>query len=219
MGDIYFYKMTTDCGAAPCVDNRTLSLAICKPSIRRTAQESDIVFGFGCQALGEKLIYVARIAQGVRDGRYYDDGSAYEGRLDCIYGWQGDELLFRQGSKVHSQESRDHDVGPAGDHERNANVLVADEFVYFGKAGTDDYKRTYPRLKQSIERMTQGHRIHHAPELASELYALYQNCIATYGIQKILGRPHHSLEVRPLCHETEGEEECLPAPGGIKQSC
>lgn len=209
MESIYFYKMTSDSGAAPCVDKGILSLAICKPSIRRTAQAGDIILGFGSQALGEKLIYAAKIAKVVSGGHYYDDGSAFEGRLDCIYSWRGNELVFRKGAKVHSQENRNHDVGPAGDHQRNANVLIADEFVYFGRTGTDDYQKNYPHIKQAIAHLTQGHRINHAPALATELSGLYDDVVKRYGGQKVLGRPHHPLENCPPCHETEGDVECV----------
>jgi Nucleotide modification associated domain 2 len=67
MGTVYFYKMTSDSGMAPCVDQGVLSLAICKPSIRRRAQEGDIIFGFGGKALGETLIYAAKIGKVVPD--------------------------------------------------------------------------------------------------------------------------------------------------------
>ncbi len=209
MGSIYFYKMTSDSGAAPCVDNGTLSLAICKPSIRRTAQDGDIIFGFGGQALGEKLIYAARVAKVIADGHYYDSGSAFEGRVDCIYRWTGTELVFRDGSKVHGPENLNHDVGPVGDHGRNANVLIADEFVYFGKAGTDDYKAEYPHIRQAIEHLSQGHRINHPPALADELSALYADLIERHGDEKVLGDPHRPLENCPPCHETEGDIECV----------
>ena len=35
---IYVYKMTADTGGAPCVYQGILSLAICKPKIRRKAE-------------------------------------------------------------------------------------------------------------------------------------------------------------------------------------
>ena len=35
----YLYKMTVDDGGAPCVQDRMLTLAICKPTIRRVAPE------------------------------------------------------------------------------------------------------------------------------------------------------------------------------------
>ena len=205
--EIYYYKMKNDSGAAPCVNNGILSLAICKPSIRRKAQAGDIIFGFGSQALDEKLIYAARLAKVITAGHYYDQGSAHEGRLDCIYRWKGNELVFRRGAKVHSQENRDHDVGPAGDHQRNANVLIAEEFVYFGKAGTDDYKSTSPHLKNAVEQLTQGHRINHQPQLANELSGLYHDLIQQHSGKNVLGRPHHPLKNGRPCHETEGEVE------------
>jgi len=38
MPKIYFYKLTCDDGGAPCVQDGLLSLAICKPMIRSTAE-------------------------------------------------------------------------------------------------------------------------------------------------------------------------------------
>jgi hypothetical protein len=48
---IYFYKLTEDNGGAPCVTSDLLSLAICKPMIRKTAKEGDLIFGFGANSL------------------------------------------------------------------------------------------------------------------------------------------------------------------------
>ncbi|MCB1128636.1 MAG: hypothetical protein KDM81_19225, partial [Verrucomicrobiae bacterium] len=69
--DIYVYRMTADNGGAPCVYRRLLSLAICKPMIRRTAEVGSLVFGFGGKRLGERLIYVARITEKPEVGAYY----------------------------------------------------------------------------------------------------------------------------------------------------
>ncbi|MFM8479413.1 MAG: hypothetical protein ACKOEO_26795 [Planctomycetaceae bacterium] len=44
---VYVYKIVVDNGGAPCVHDRLLSLAICKPAIRRTAQAGDLIFAFG----------------------------------------------------------------------------------------------------------------------------------------------------------------------------
>ena len=51
MHNIYFYKLTADNGGAPCVRYGLLSLAICKPMIRKTAKEGDLVFGFAANSL------------------------------------------------------------------------------------------------------------------------------------------------------------------------
>jgi Nucleotide modification associated domain 2 len=45
MNNTYFYKLTADNGGAPCVRYGLLSLAICKPMIRKTAKEGDLIFG------------------------------------------------------------------------------------------------------------------------------------------------------------------------------
>jgi len=42
---IFLYRMMTDAGCAPNIDGGVCTLAICKPSIRRTANVGDIVIG------------------------------------------------------------------------------------------------------------------------------------------------------------------------------
>ena len=42
--DIYVYKIVADIGGAPCVWNNLLSLAICKPMIRKTAAQGFVSF-------------------------------------------------------------------------------------------------------------------------------------------------------------------------------
>ena len=53
---IYVYKMVADNGGAPCVWRGLLSLAICKPEIRKGAQNGDLIFGFGGSHYNEKLV-------------------------------------------------------------------------------------------------------------------------------------------------------------------
>lgn len=79
MTRIYFYKLTTDNGGAPCVEGALLSLAICKPMIRSTAGVGDLIFGFAANALHEdnRLIYAARVTRTLRNGEYYKS-SRYE---------------------------------------------------------------------------------------------------------------------------------------------
>ena len=81
---IYFYKLTT--GGAPCVQNGLLSLAICKPIIRSTAEKNDIIFGFAANSLhaDNRLIYLARVTEKLCHGCYYND-TRYAQRRDCVY--------------------------------------------------------------------------------------------------------------------------------------
>jgi hypothetical protein len=50
--DIYVYKMVVDNGGAPCVTRKLLSLAICKPKIRKSAERGSLIFGFGGKQYG-----------------------------------------------------------------------------------------------------------------------------------------------------------------------
>jgi Nucleotide modification associated domain 2 len=62
--DIYLYKMTHDNGGAPCVSHGMLSLAICKPVIRRTATpDNDFILGFAGNGLppAGRLVYAMRV--------------------------------------------------------------------------------------------------------------------------------------------------------------
>lgn len=70
MTKIYFYKLIVDDGGARCVENGLLSLAICKPMIRRTAKNGDVVIGFAANSLhaDNRLIYVARVNEKLENG-------------------------------------------------------------------------------------------------------------------------------------------------------
>src|SRR5437763_13725590 len=83
---LYFYKLTTDDGGAPCVQGHLLSLAICKPMIRSTAAVGDLIFGFAANSLrrDNSLLYIARITEKVQDGRYYLN-RRFALRGDCVY--------------------------------------------------------------------------------------------------------------------------------------
>jgi len=72
---IYVYKLTADNGGAPCVQDNLLSLAICKPMIRKKAKEGALIFGFGAKNYSERLIYNAHVLLS-DDFRYFGgDGS------------------------------------------------------------------------------------------------------------------------------------------------
>ena len=92
---VYFYRMTVDAGAAPCVRNGLWSLALCKPAIRASARAGDIIIGFAGDGIGKDngIVHVARVAKHLPDGRYYDPKSRSARRPDSIYrrsdaGWK-----------------------------------------------------------------------------------------------------------------------------------
>lgn len=174
MARIYFYKLTSDDGGAPCVRDGLLSLAICKPMIRGTAAVNDLIFGFAANSLhrDNRLLYVAQVTEKIRDGRYYMD-RRFTARGDCIYERRGDRFVWRKDALHHGADDLVHDLGEPPDYPK-ANVLLSKEFRYFGREGTADYKTRYPAIKEAVEDLGRGHRVRHDEPLAIALVALKQ---------------------------------------------
>lgn len=172
MVKIYYYKLTTDDGGAPCVLDGLLSLAICKPMIRSTAKKEDLVFGFAANSLhaDNRLLYIARVTDKAIKGNYYTSGE-YNHREDCIYERHGDRFRWRQGVLHHGPRHLVHDLGEHPVYDR-ANVLLSDDFRYFGANGSDEYKSQFSLIKDAIEDLGRGHRVYHDEPLRIALLAL-----------------------------------------------
>lgn len=169
----FFYKLVVDDGGAPCVSGGWLSLAICKPMIRSSAEEGDLVFGFAANSLHKdnRLIYIAKVTKKLRGEIYYRE-AAYARRGDCIYRWDSQDYSVRAGAKFHgSSNDLQHDLGKSPDFQR-ANVLLSDDFRYFGGGLSEHYKERFPNLAKAVEKLGRGHRVHHESELVSELEKL-----------------------------------------------
>ena len=173
MSKIYFYKLTVDDGGAPCVEKGLLSLAICKPMLRSTADQDNIIIGFAANSLhsDNRLIYVARVNKKLLNGDYYRPGK-YSRRADCIYESRGHHFGPRPGALYHGG-SGDllHDLGPHPHYPR-ANTLLSREFCYFGKSGSDAYKKKFPTVAKAVRDLGRGHRVHHDAKLLAELEKL-----------------------------------------------
>jgi len=169
MPRIYFYKLTGDDGGAPCMHDGLLSLAICKPVIRRTAQQGDVIIGFAANSLNKDnhLIYIARVTTKLCNGDYYKD-ALYCQRGDCIYTFQGDCFVWKPGALHHGPGDLPHDIGLHPDYAR-ANILLSTDFRYFGGAGSDEYKYRYPLVCEAVSCLGRGHRVEHTAHLRDEL--------------------------------------------------
>ena len=168
--------MTTDNGGAPCSYRSVLTLAICKPKIRSTAEENDWIVGFGGKDLNERLIYVAQVNQKLKDGEYYKNDKYFK-RPDCIYRWDpgGQKYYWLNGKKYHpSGANLNHDLDNG-----KALVLLSQYYSYFGNLGTSQYKAKYPEIKKHIETLKQGHRINHSETLFDQLCMLIEESIAS----------------------------------------
>ncbi len=201
----YLYKLTSDRGGAPCAPapqlgkDPLLTLSICKPAVRRTAQPGDRILGITSRALQTSdgyplgaVIYAAHVTGTVDPHEYYAEQSAFRQRPDCIYAFhQANGRLRHSGrTRLHSDpryEPRDIGIYP---FYRNARTLLSTDFRYFGANAPMIPARLY-RLRQIAEELGQGHRVFadHAEE-AAELDTLFR-----------------LLWKRPTLHTPDGVEE------------
>ncbi len=189
---IYVYKIIEDSGGAPCVTRALLTLALCKPSIRRSAAVGDWIFAFGSnnEEPANRLVYIASVTQKITDGQYYEL-ARFTNRGDCIYQRLRDGKFVRRSDAMFHNDSdlRDYDVGESPDY-RNAISLVSSDFRYFGDNSNDDWKIKAPALTRIVEQMCQGHRISHSPQVRRELTELKERSWRT--TQRVQGRPIHA---------------------------
>lgn len=147
---LYIYRITSDTGLAPCVDNGLLSLACCKGgqirndkaihaglryrigSMRDGADyKTDDIYLLGTHK--SRFLYIARITNIVTMYEYFSRMS--KNRTDSIYSLADGKLvrnhhLWNEG--VHVDEKQNiRDI--AGEY-----VLLSDDFIYLGKDAVFD---------------------------------------------------------------------------------
>ncbi len=188
----YLYKLTSDRGGAPCAPEPApgapplLTLAICKPAIRRTAQAGDRLFGVTSKALQKEgypaasMIYAAEVAEAVDARDYYAAASSHRGRPDCIYLYdEPADTLTHTGATLHADPY--HGPKDVGRHPlyRNGRVLLCTDFRYFGTAAVPVPLR-FEALRHLAETTGEGHRVIDAkssPALQREADLLFRTLL------------------------------------------
>lgn len=140
---VFSYVVTEDSGFAPNPFHGFLTLACCKPVIRRTAAIGDIVVGLSSRC--ERVVYAMQVAEIMGYEEYWADprfrvrrprlGSpqAVDRRGDNIY-----EPLpgrFRQLHSFHSHRDGSEDAGLKQTDLGGQHVLVGERFTYWGQSG------------------------------------------------------------------------------------
>ncbi len=149
---LFSYKMTHDSGFAPNPFHGVLTLATCKPGIRRTKKPGDWVAGFSSKTLRnlarkeevnidqDALLWLGRVTEVVPLNRYFHDrrfrlkrprGPADPG--DNIYRPltpqpAGPDEYEQLRNSSHGPREAEHDVG-------GKNALIFEEFFYLGRQG------------------------------------------------------------------------------------
>jgi len=167
MGDtqrIYVYKLRTENGSAPAVFRSQLSLAICKPKIRATADVGDWIIGVAGKDLrpGAPLIYVAQVTDVIENGLYYLT-KRYLRRPDNIYKWRNARLKLMPPPQVHDESDESRDIGTAPLY-KGARVLLSQRYRYFGRSASDWYAGVSPVAHQLAQAVGRGHRVNHPDE-------------------------------------------------------
>jgi hypothetical protein len=196
MPKYFVYKLTTDNGGAPCVTDDLLTLAICKPSIRSAAAPQDWVFGFGSNALENKLIYVAQITDKLKDGIYYEPGR-YSRRADCMYEKDQTGHFNPKKDNQHPFHGSDaHTLRDLGKYPRypRAQVLLSTNFRYLGKKGFPAMSADLLAFARSLR---QGHRsnFESQPNVTRMLRNIQKDLWQAYSSMKVGTRTHtdHTL--------------------------
>jgi hypothetical protein len=159
---LYVYKLTTDNGGAPAVFRNKLSLAICRPKIRATAEVGDWIVGVAGQGLlpNAPLVYIMQVTEVSEDGTYYAQKST-KSRPDAVYKWKRNKLAWRPGAAFHGPEDAIRDVG-IGPQYKGARVLLSTRYRYFGKAASTSYSVVAPLAHKMAQSIGRAHRVNHS---------------------------------------------------------
>ncbi len=184
----YLYKLSYNDGRAPCAPEPEagcellLTLALCKPAVRRTAVAGDRILGVTSQSLAQTkgyplhaVIYAAVVAGSMDASEYYAERSPYRARPDCLYVFDEGDGSFapRDGTTVRdSPVMFRRDLGQVGSY-RNARILVSRDFRYFSPEPVPIPDR-FREIHALIEPLHQGHRVNHPESRERELDALFR---------------------------------------------
>ena len=175
---IYSYLLVTDNGSAPCIQQNILSLAICKPRIRKVANIGDYIIAFASKSMKisqkPKIIYIAKISNKLKLNKYYTE---FKNRKDCIY----DNNLILIKNNYHNNCNIKKDIN-------GRYVLLSNEFIYFGKNFID-----VPQQIKNIVPKYQGHMSKKNIKYTKEFISIFNKCKKKYGLG-IKGQHIHSIK-------------------------
>lgn len=142
MTRIYRYIQTHDSGIAPCPDGGQITLATCKPVIRRVARPGDWVLGFRPGSLERGLVlWAGRVQSKLSHGDYQ---RLHARRSDAVYRQGQDGRYQRLDPDYHpTQSEMDRDVRePVLLFDKSTSVylcgrpeLLPDHLVHLAGAG------------------------------------------------------------------------------------
>lgn len=140
---VFSYVVVHDTGFSPNPFHGLLTLACCKPQIRKTAKVGDIIVGLSRRS--EHVVYATQVAEVTSFDEYWTD-PRYHARRPVMTSPQvvyraGDNIYepvaggYRQLPSFHSNADGSEDAG-LKQRDLSANrVLIGDRFTYWGRSG------------------------------------------------------------------------------------
>lgn len=145
MSRVFSYVVVHDSGFAPNPFHGLLTLACCKPKIRRNAGVGDIIVGLSSRC--ERIVYAAQVEEVIGFEEYWADPRylARRPRMDS------DRIVDRAGDNIyeptpggyhqlHSMHSRPDGTEIAYNKQTDIgghHVLVCERFTYWGRSGPE----------------------------------------------------------------------------------
>lgn len=135
--DVFSYVITHDSGFAPNPFGGILSLATCKPQIRKTAKISDYIVGTGSKsAVGNgRLVFAGQISE-ILDIAEYGKSTNFEFKVPQGRGiwWKkhGDNIYYLKNSAWIQRRNIHHGPKHMKHDLSGMNVLLCHDYWYFG---------------------------------------------------------------------------------------
>ena len=186
---LFSYKLANDSGFAPNPFFGYLSLATCKPQIRRAKKVGDWIAGFTSKKLNnddvgsEKLVYLMKVAKKIDYNIYWNE-KKYKDKIpnletndfiykcgDNIYQPKNQEAkspheFIEIKNKNHWDHKNDNESIDSKIHDVNGRyVLIAEEFYYLGKNAIEiplEIRPNIPKGQSSNGSLTKDSKIAHS---------------------------------------------------------
>lgn len=134
---IFSYVITHDSGFAPNPFGGFLTLATCKPRIRRNPCKGDFIVGTGsAKTVGNhKLVFAGQIGDVIRLEEYGMLPNYWIKRPTTVAEWwrkHGDNIYFKKDGRWLQRQSVHHASGDMAHDLHGMNVLICKRFWYFG---------------------------------------------------------------------------------------
>lgn len=134
---LYSYVITHDSGFAPNPFYGVCTLATCKPVIRRVARERDWIMATGSVAEGRPgdLVYAMKVSE-IMSMAAYGKSKRFKRKIPRPDGTPiqqcGDNAYYKNKKGIWHQRKCYHDANNVDRDLRGENVLISNEFYYFG---------------------------------------------------------------------------------------